>query len=330
MMTTWLILARAIHIGACLLYFGVFAFDRFVATTISANAKSMIGDYWQKRIRIFSLVSLPAILLSGIMWFILATVIMSGQPLQAEILKTVWTRTQFGSVWTIRLVFWFAAAVITILFHFLKSNPSFQKKLFWLQLCLSGALLGSLAWAGHGQETSTWHLFADVLHLVVAGFWPAGLLPLTLLLNKLRQMNIPLRWKVVATLVHRFSTLSLVSVALLVATGFINSWFFGGFLFQFAGTNLRTLAARQNHSVWSRLVHRCGKSIATETTPRTGKCRNDRRSTAIQYPGGIISRSCDCHHRGGSRNFTTSQSLMACHKRVKPPRSNMKKLKAVA
>ena len=228
MMTTWLILARAIHIGACLLYFGVFAFDRFVAMTISANAKSMIGDYWQKRIRIFSLVSLPAILLSGIMWFILATVIMSGQPLQAEILKTVWTRTQFGSVWTIRLVFWFAAAVITILFHFLKSNPSFQKKLFWLQLCLSGALLGSLAWAGHGQETSTWHLFADVLHLVVAGFWPAGLLPLTLLLNKLRQMNIPLRWKVVATLVHRFSTLSLVSVALLVATGFINSWFLAG------------------------------------------------------------------------------------------------------
>jgi copper resistance protein D len=228
MMTTWLILARAIHIGACLLYFGVFAFDRFVATTISANAKSMIGDYWQKRIRIFSLVSLPAILLSGIMWFILATVIMSGQPLQAEILKTVWTRTQFGSVWTIRLVFWFAAAVITILFHFLKSNPSFQKKLFWLQLCLSGALLGSLAWAGHGQETSTWHLFADVLHLVVAGFWPAGLLPLTLLLNKLRQMTIPLRWKVVATLVHRFSTLSLVSVALLVATGFINSWFLAG------------------------------------------------------------------------------------------------------
>jgi len=227
-MTTWLILARAIHIGACLLYFGVFAFDRFVAMTISANAKSMIGDYWQKRIRIFSLVSLPAILLSGIMWFILATVIMSGQPLQAEILKTVWTRTQFGSVWTIRLVFWFAAAVITILFHFLKSNPSFQKKLFWLQLCLSGALLGSLAWAGHGQETSTWHLFADVLHLVVAGFWPAGLLPLTLLLNKLRQMNIPLRWKVVATLVHRFSTLSLVSVALLVATGFINSWFLAG------------------------------------------------------------------------------------------------------
>ena len=228
MMTTWLILARAVHIGACLLFFGIFAFDRFVATTISASDKTIIGDYWQRRIRIFNVVLLPAILLSGIVWLILVAVTMSGQPLQVEILRTVWTQTQFGTVWTIRLDAWLAAAVIPILFYFLKSNPSFQKNLVWLQFCLSGVLLGSLAWAGHGQETSTWHLFADVLHLIVAGFWPAGLLPLALLLNKLRQMSAPSRWKAVATLVHRFSTLSLVSVALLVATGFINSWFLVG------------------------------------------------------------------------------------------------------
>ena len=228
MTTTWLILARAVHIGACLLFFGIFAFDRFVATTISASDKTIIGDYWQRRIRIFNLVLLPAILLSGIVWLILVAVTMSGQPLQVEILRTVWTQTQFGTVWTIRLGFWLAAVVIPILFYFLKSNPSFQKKLVWLQLCSSGVLLGSLAWAGHGQETSTWHLFADVLHLIVAGFWPAGLLPLALLLNKLRQMTTPLRCKIVATLVHRFSTLSLVSVALLVATGLINSWFLVG------------------------------------------------------------------------------------------------------
>ena len=227
-MTTWLILARAVHLGACLLFFGMFAFDRFVATTISANDKSMIGDYWQKRIRIFNVVLLPAILLSGIMWFMLVTVTMSGQPLQVEILKTVWIQTQFGTVWTIRLGFWFAAAIITILFYFFKADLSFQKNLFWLQLCLSGVLLGSLAWAGHGQETSTWHLIADVLHLLVAGFWPAGLLPLALLLNKLRQTTAPICWNMVAALAHRFSTLSLVSVALLVATGFINSWFLVG------------------------------------------------------------------------------------------------------
>jgi len=227
-MTTWLILARAIHIGACLLFFGVFAFDRFVVTTISANDKAIISDYWQRRVRIFNLVLLPAILLSGIVWFMLAAVTMSGQPLQVEMLITIWTRTQFGTVWTIRLGFWFAASIITILFYFLKSNPAFQKNLVWLQLYSSGVLLGSLAWAGHGQETSAWHLLSDVLHLLVAGFWPTGLLPLALVLNKLRQMTTPSRWNIVAALVHRFSTLSLVSVTLLAATGFINSWFLVG------------------------------------------------------------------------------------------------------
>jgi copper resistance protein D len=228
MTTTWLILTRTIHIGACLLFFGIFAFDRFVATTISANDKTVIDNYWQKRVRIFNLVLLPAILLSGVMWFMLVAVTMSGQPLQVEILRTVWTQTQFGTVWTIRLGFCLAALVITLFFYFLKPNPSFQKNLVWLQLCSSGILLGSLAWAGHGQETSTWHLFADVLHLIVAGVWPTGLLPLALLLNKLRHLTTPVRWNMVAALAHRFSTLSLVSVALLVATGFINSWFLVG------------------------------------------------------------------------------------------------------
>jgi copper resistance protein D len=228
MTTTWLILARAVHIGVCLLFFGVFAFDRFVATTISANDQTIIGNYWQRRVRIFNLILLPAILLSGIMWFMLVAVTMSGQPLQAEILRTVWTQTQFGMVWKVRLGFWLAAALIAMFFYFIKSNPLLQKKLVWIQLCFSSIMLGSLAGAGHGQETSIWHLLADVLHLIVAGFWPAGLLPLALLLNKLRRMTTPSHWKVVAALVHRFSTLSLVSVALLAATGFINSWFLVG------------------------------------------------------------------------------------------------------
>jgi putative copper resistance protein D len=230
MTTTWLILARAVHIGACLLLFGVFAFDRFVATAISVNGKIEIGSYRQKQIQFFNLILLPAILLSGIAWFALVAMNMDGRSLQAEILKTVWTQTQFGRVWKIRLIFWLAAVFIAIFFYFVKSNISFQKNLVWLQLCFSCILLGGLAWAGHGQETSNWHLLADVLHLLVAGFWPAGLLPFVLLLNKLRQNTGPSRWNLIAALVHRFSALSLVSVALLMTTGFINSWFLVGSL----------------------------------------------------------------------------------------------------
>jgi putative copper resistance protein D len=228
MTMTLLILARAVHIGACLLFFGIFAFDRFVATAVSINGKIEIAGYWQTRTRFFNLILLPVILLSGIAWFALVAMTMSGQPLQTEILKTVWMQTQFGTVWKMRLIFWVAAAVIAMLFRFLKSKTSLQKTLIWLQLFFSGILLGSLAWAGHGQETSIWHLLADILHLLVAGFWPTDLLLFALLLHRLRQAPDSAHWHSIAALVRRFSALSLGSVALLAATGFINSWFLVG------------------------------------------------------------------------------------------------------
>lgn len=227
-MTTWIILARAVHIGACLLFFGIFAFDRFVATAIPAGGKIEIGNYWQARIRFFNLILLPVILLSGFAWLALVAMNMSGQTLANEILKIVWSQTQFGAVWKWRLLFWFAAAVAAILFYFSKRQTALQKFASWLQLIFGGALLGSLAWAGHGQETSAWHLCADVLHLLVAGLWPTGLLPFALLLRRLRPVPDTARWPSIAALVRRFSALSLGSVALLAATGFINGWFLVG------------------------------------------------------------------------------------------------------
>ncbi|HUB86936.1 MAG TPA: hypothetical protein VMB22_03520, partial [Verrucomicrobiae bacterium] len=184
MMTEFLVLTRAVHFGACLLFFGILAFDRFTAASILAGDKIEAADFWQLRVRIFSMILLPVIFLSGITWFVLVAMVMSGQPPQLEILKTVWTQTQFGTVWMGRLIFWLAA-VATALFRFFKPRNSFQKKLAWLQLIFAGALLGSLAWAGHGQEDSVWHLAADILHLLIAGIWPAGLLPFALLLRKL-------------------------------------------------------------------------------------------------------------------------------------------------
>jgi copper resistance protein D len=228
MTTTWIILARAVHIGACLLFFGIFAFDRFVMTVTFANAKTDIRDFWQTRIRFFNLVLLPIILLSGFAWFVLVAMAMSGQSLQAGILKTVWSQTQFGTVWKLRLSLEVAAVITAMLFHFSGSSAAFKRFLTWSQLFFSGALLGSLAWAGHGRETSAWHLFADVLHLFAAGFWPAGLLPLALLLRQLRQSPDPAHWYFLASIVRRFSALSLGSVTLLAATGFINSWFLAG------------------------------------------------------------------------------------------------------
>ncbi|HUB87720.1 MAG TPA: CopD family protein, partial [Verrucomicrobiae bacterium] len=88
----------------------------------------------------------------------------------------------------------------------------------------AGALLGSLAWAGHGQEDSVWHLVADILHLLIAGIWPAGLLPFALLLRKLRRTSEP----AIVPLVRRFSAWSLFGAAVLAASGLVNAWFLVG------------------------------------------------------------------------------------------------------
>ncbi len=226
-MTTWLILNRAIHIGACLLLFGIFAFDRFVASTLVWRSREMT-DYWQARLRSIELILLPLIIASGAAWFALVAMTMSGQSLQMDILKTVWEQTQFGTVWKIRLLFLFIATGIAILPSLIKLRDLVKNLVAWFQLTINGCLLGSLAWAGHGQESSPWHLFADVLHLIGAGFWPAGLLPLFLLLRKSRQLANQPNWLSMATLANRFSTISLATVSLLVVTGFVNSWFLVG------------------------------------------------------------------------------------------------------
>jgi putative copper resistance protein D len=226
-MTTWLIITRAIHIGSCLFFFGIFAFDRFIASVIGQR-RTEIANYWKSSLRLFGLVLLPIILVSGAAWFALVAMAMSGQPFQMEILKVVWTQTQFGTTWEIRLILWLIAAIAAVASCFAKPLTLFQTSVSWFLFAINAGLLGSLAWAGHGQESSPWHLFADVLHLLAAGVWPAGLLPLFLLLRKSRQIATPRDWLSIAQLVRRFSIISLAAVSLLTITGLANSWFLVG------------------------------------------------------------------------------------------------------
>jgi putative copper resistance protein D len=226
-MIPWLILTRAVHFGACLLFFGLFFFHLFTAPALT-RWRPEITSYWKIRLRRFCLILLPVILVSGAAWFALVAITMSGQPFQTALLKIVWKQTEFGTVWKIRLVLFLVAGIVVALSCFQKSEGPFQKFMDWFQLAINGCLLGSLAWAGHGQESSPWHLGADALHLLAAGIWPAGLLPLFLLLQKSREIKAQPDWLAVAEMVHRFSVISLAAVSLLAVTGFINSWFLVG------------------------------------------------------------------------------------------------------
>ena len=228
MTTGWLIAARAVHFTACLLFFGAYAFDRCVAGTVVTGTRRNITDYWRGRLRVLSFVLLPVMFVSGLVWFVSVAATMGGtswtDALQPTLLKTIWTQTRFGNVWRLRLMIWIVSVGVLALSGGNGAGTARREFHAWAQLLLSALLLGSLAWAGHGLEGSRWHLYADVLHLLVAGIWPTGLLPFVLILRRLRSDPEPGNVRALAELVQRFSGISLASVALLTITGMVNSW----------------------------------------------------------------------------------------------------------
>lgn len=238
----WFAAARAVHFVACLLVFGVCVFDRFVVGSVARQEEAWIGQPWRSIARTLMLIALPAALISGACWFILVAIQMSGLPpgeaVHLDILQLVWARTQFGNLWRLRAIFWLATAIPGIGLVLLRRESILRGAMVWLALGFGGLLAASLAWAGHGQTGGpvAWHCAADVLHILVTGLWPIGLLPLALLLFTMRRSTTPERWLVLPVLVRRFSTISLASVALLAASGLGNSWFLVGSASNLTGT----------------------------------------------------------------------------------------------
>jgi putative copper resistance protein D len=100
-----------------------------------------------------------------------------------------------------------------------------------IALVVGVVFIGTLAWSGHGSATpgavGYVHTCADILHLVAAAAWIGGLVPLVLLMRSALPADDPLRMVTVAVL-HRFSNFGLVSVAIILATGVINTWVLAG------------------------------------------------------------------------------------------------------
>ena len=97
----------------------------------------------------------------------------------------------------------------------------------WLALAVSTSLLTTLAWAGHavaGIHNHVLHLAADILHLLLGSIWPGGLVPLGCFLWEANQENQPWVGGSQTGTLQRFSQFSLVTVFLLLITGFINGW----------------------------------------------------------------------------------------------------------
>lgn len=232
-MNDLLIYARAVHFAATIMAAGIAFFAVWIAEP--ALGKSPDGNFagaLRRRLGWIAWISLAFCLLSGAAWFVLTAASMSGQPLAQiyaqDVLWTVLSQTVFGNDWLLRLVFGCGLAATFVALFSARGSAS-----LWLKIAaalFAAAFVGSLAWAGHaiGAEGAEGivHPAADVLHLAAAAAWAGALAPLALLLAMTGKDANALGAARTATL--RFSTLGIASVAALLVSGIVNTWYLAG------------------------------------------------------------------------------------------------------
>jgi putative copper resistance protein D len=221
-----LVVSRAVHFAATATTAGALIFRALVAEPALWSAEAAVFIRTQDR-RVASL-GLAVAAASGACWFLLQAAAMAGLSLKeaiaGDVLLTVMNETQFGFVSQIRLALAITLAGCLAYDRYAPSR--------WLALASALGMIATIAWTGHAGsgvgEAGFMHLTADVLHLIAATAWPGGLVSLALLLATARRHD-GLEWASAAKeITERFSTLGIVSVGVIFATGVVNTWMLVG------------------------------------------------------------------------------------------------------
>jgi putative copper export protein/mono/diheme cytochrome c family protein len=232
---------RAVHFGATMLVFGELAFAAIVAP--AAWRSTIVGKFDRRRgldrhVRTFTAWALAASALSGVAWLALEASAMAGgglmQVLADGTVAVVLRHTEFGHVFALRAVL--LVVVATTLAWLWRASTAAQWRLRALVASGSAGLyLATLAGAGHAAAATEGvvrvvHLGADACHLLAAGGW-IGALPALVHCFAHASPNATL-----AQLARRFSTLGIVCVAALTASGVVNTLFLVGSFAALFGT----------------------------------------------------------------------------------------------
>lgn len=237
---------RGIHFAAVIALFGDFVFRFFVVRrALREDVEPLRGERSALRRRSFraSAWSLAVAFGSGVGWLAVQAAAMSGLPfgdaLNAQTVREVLDATLFGRVWKIRFALVLALGALLLLSRRTVNGRS-AKVSDACGALLAGGLLATLAWAGHaateqGADRAI-HLSADAVHLLAAGAWLGALPPLVFVLGRARPGAAD-ALEFAARVTRRFSLLGLSSVATLVLTGVVNSWYTVGGLAALFGTD---------------------------------------------------------------------------------------------
>lgn len=219
-METAVIAARIAQFTAAAILFGA---PLFLLYGLRPSART--GLNWP---RAAAVAASLVLLVGAVLTLLLQTASMAGDPSAAfdgDVLAMVVAETAFGLALAARV---FAAAATLVLALVLRPGRP-----LWLALAGLGAVaLASFAWTGHGAATEGpsggLHLASDLLHLLAAGVWLGALAALALMLSPQRTPRDPDALHALHGALAGFSGIGSAVVAVLLATGLVNSWFLVG------------------------------------------------------------------------------------------------------
>lgn len=214
-MEAFTIAARLVHFVAILLVFGGSLF-RLYAGIVPAT------DAWLRRVLLFAAI---AALVSSVFWWDSVAVRMGGgwsYATDADTLGAVLFETHFGEVWLWRLVL--GAGLVLLLVLPLRL---WGKAHGILITGLSALLVATIAPTGHaamhqGPDGNV-HQVSDMAHLLCAGAWLGGLVPLSYILRHARDSQEGMT--LLRGVLPRFSRMGYWAVGLLLITGVVNTTF---------------------------------------------------------------------------------------------------------
>jgi len=235
-----LVVARLLHYAAVTTLAGVAFFPLY------AYAFAEPKELSHRRHAVLLAAAVGAVV-SGLLWFVLAVANMSGtlaDVADKEVLWTVLSETTFGGVWMARMLL----AVVIVGVTAVRPLWTGIAGRDLVTAFLAAVLLASLAGTGHAQIEEGWmslvHVGSDAAHLLAAGAWLGGLVPLGfILLDYSRGQGEPI--DNVDRILLRFSSMGYAAVATLVASGLINRLVPGRIGLQLAYDSVRADSSRE-------------------------------------------------------------------------------------
>src|ERR1700738_3520892 len=213
-----LIACRAILFAATAITTGACVFRAVVAKP-ALDSEQPVAKLIRTQTLMVAWIGLAITVASGVVWLLFQAASISGLPfgeaMTSSVLLTVLNQTQFGLVSEIRIVLAIILAACLACDRFPLADR--------FAPAAALGLTAAIAWTGHAGatlgQTGNLRLDADALHLVAAASWIGGLVPLVILLAAARRHQAVAWASFVRDATMRVSTLGIVSVASLFATG---------------------------------------------------------------------------------------------------------------